>query len=225
MFIFVTNEAGKIQQNIRTRCIRILFERVPDATVVGHLANVAAANGIAYELDALKLIARQSRGIVRDAVQHLDTCAALGQTVDAKLVRSVVDTALEDLCERLLLCVAAKDQAGAVQAADELVRRESPAKAAEHMLSLYSRAIYQNDPELAKIYVGLPDVGRVADVLAKWAALQNAPADVITVIVWELLRTQQSAPRVGATASRVATPPPQPAKKSHLASLLEEEAV
>jgi hypothetical protein len=38
--------------------------------------------------------------------------------------------------------------------------------------------------------VGLPDVGKVAEILAKWAAIQHAPSDVITVIVYELLKTQ-----------------------------------
>src|SRR5271154_6251843 len=73
VFIFVTTEVSKIQPNIRSRCIRIPFERVNQDVLIGHLANVANTNSINYELDALKLIARQSRGIVRDAVQYLDT--------------------------------------------------------------------------------------------------------------------------------------------------------
>ena len=201
VFVFVTSESSKIQQSIRSRCIRVLFERVPADVVVGHLANVAAANGIAYELEGLRLIARQARGVVRDAVQHLDTCAALGVTVDARVVRQVVDTTLDDLCERLLRAVAARDQAAAVAAAEEMARRENPAGAAERMLGLYSRAIYQDDPALAEIYLGLPDVGRVAEVLAKWAAVQNAPADIVMVIVWELLRIQQVPSRPAAAAA------------------------
>jgi DNA polymerase-3 subunit gamma/tau len=227
-FIFVTTEVSKIPANIRSRCIRIPFERLNGEVLTGHLANVATQNSIGYELDALRLIARQARGIVRDAVQYLDTCGALGVTVDTKVVRTVIDTSLEDACERLLFAIAAKDQMLALQIADELVRRELPSKAADRMLGIYARSIYTEDAELNKIYVGLPDVGRVAEVLAKWSTIQNAPADVITIIVYELLRTQavtpaqraipsSSTPRTAAAAA--------PAKRSPLAALLDDEAV
>jgi len=226
VFVFVTNEVGSIRKNIASRCIRIPFERVPDETLVGHLASVATANAIAYELDALRLIARQAKGIVRDAVQYLDTCAALGVTVTPDVVKLAVDMSLEDLCERLMLTIARRDQPGAIALADELVRKEMPGRAAERMLSLYSRAIYTKDEELNKIYLGLPDVGRVADVLVKWAAVQAAPADVITVIVYELLKTQQSvhSPRPIRQPSPSA-PTPAPVKRSPLAAMMDDEAV
>jgi DNA polymerase III subunit gamma/tau len=225
VFVFVTNQVGSIQRNIASRCIRIPFERIPDGTMVGHLASVATANQIAYELDALKLIARQSKGIVRDAVQYLDTCGALGVTVTPDIVKTVVDTSMEDLCERLLLTIARRDQAGAVTLADELVRKEMPGRAAERMLSLYSRSIYTKDEELNKIYMGLPDVGRVADVLVKWAAVQAAPADVITIIVYELLKTQQSVHTPRQIKPSLAAAAPAPVKRSPLAALLDDEAV
>jgi DNA polymerase III subunit gamma/tau len=153
-FVFVTTEVSKIPANIRSRCIRIPFERLNGEVLTGHLANVATQNAIAYELDGLRLIARQARGIVRDAVQYLDTCGALGVTVDTKTVRTVIDTSLEDACERLLFAIAAKDQMLALQIADELVRRELPSKAADRMLGIYARSIYTEDAELNKIYVG-----------------------------------------------------------------------
>lgn len=226
VFVFVTNEIGSIKRNIASRCIRIPFERVADDTLVGHLASVATANAIAYELDALRLIARQAKGIVRDAVQYLDTCAALGVTVTPEVVKTVVDMSMEDLCERLLATIARRDQPAAVALADELVRKEMPGRAAERMLSLYSRSIYTKDEELNKIYLGLPDVGRVADVLVKWAAVQAAPADVITIIVYELLKTQQSvhSPRPIKQALSSA-PAPAPVKRSPLAAMMDDEAV
>lgn len=222
VFIFVTSNMGKIKKEILSRCIRASFERVSDDVMVGHLANVANSNSILYELDALKLITRQARGIVRDAVQYLDTTAALG-TVTVENVKLAVDTSLDDLCEHLLLTIAARNQVEAVKLADELVRKDMPGKAAERMLSLYSRAIYTKDLVLSKIYLGLPDVGVVAGILAKWAAIQNAPSDVITVVVYELLRTQNAVrnPPQIKPAAVAASAAPQ-AQRSPLADFLDE---
>src|SRR5271156_4368927 len=69
VFLFVSQDYNKIQLNIRTRCIRVAFDRVSQEVLLGHLANAATKNNIAYDLDAIKLIARMSKGIVRDAVQ------------------------------------------------------------------------------------------------------------------------------------------------------------
>ena len=98
-----------------------------------------------------------------------------------------------------------------------------PGKAAERMLSLYSRAIYTKDLVLSKIYLGLPDVGVVAGILAKWAAIQNAPSDVITVVVYELLRTQNAVrnPPQIKPAAVAASAAPQ-AQRSPLADFLDE---
>src|SRR5271156_5791652 len=228
VFLFVSQDYNKIQLNIRTRCIRIAFERVNQEVLVGHLANVATKNDIAYDLDALKLIARMSKGIVRDAVQYLNTCATFDTKVTAEMVRTVIDTSLEDLCEKLLLTIAARNQAEAITLADELVRKEMPGKAAERMLSLYSQSLYTEDPELRKIYLGLPDVSVVAGILIKWAAVQHAPADVITILVFELLRTQNAIRAISITPT---TPKAQSAsiapvaRKSPLEAMLDDEAV
>jgi DNA polymerase-3 subunit gamma/tau len=229
IFLFVSQDYGRIQPNIRSRCIRIAFDRVNLEVLVGHLANVASKNEIACDLDALKLIARQTKGIVRDAVQYLNTCGALGVRVDVKVVRQVIDTTLDDLCEKLLLTLAARDQVGAIKLADDLVRKDMPGKVAERMLSLYSRAIYTDDAHLRKIYLGLPDVSAVAGVLIKWAAVQHAPADIVTIIVYELLRTQ-NAVRTHSVASAHPKPQPTPqitptSRKSSLEAMLDDEAV
>lgn len=229
VFLFVSQDYGKIALNIRTRCIRIAYERVTEEVLLGHLANVAAKNEIACDLDAMKLIARSAKGIVRDAVQWLNTCAAFGTKVDVAMVRMVIDTSMDDLCEKLLQTVAARQQTEAIALADELVRKETPGKAAERMLSLYSKAIYTDDEDLRKIYHGLPDVSAVAGVLIKWAAIQHAPADVVVIIVYELLKTQSTKAHPALHQPRrvpVPTPAPQqPPKSSALEAFLDDEAV
>jgi hypothetical protein len=96
------------------------------------------------------------------------------------------------------------------------------------MLSLYSRAIYAEDPELRKVYLGLPDVSAVAGVLIKWAAVQYAPADIVTIIVYELLRTQSAVRTLSVESRPKSQPAPQIApqrRQSPLEALLDDEAV
>jgi DNA polymerase-3 subunit gamma/tau len=231
VFIFVSNEAERIKMTTSTRCIRVPFERVGIDTLRGHLAKVAAANGINYEQEALDIIARHSKGIVREAVQCLNMAAALG-TVKPGLVRTVIDRGVEEKTADLLKLVAQKDQAGACRLADEISFNAHPQKIVETMLSLYGRAIWQEDDgtNLGQIYTGMPNVGAVTDILIKWSAMP-LPADVLPIIVFELLQAQAPKPlaRTATAAPQLLRPaapaaPPAP-KRTGLAAFLDGEAI
>jgi|SRR5208337_850386 len=228
VFIFVSNEVEKIKRTTTSRCIKVPFERVSRNTMVGLLSKIAMENGIKYELEGLEVIARHSKGIIRDAVQWLNTAAALGE-IKPDLVRTVIDTSLEDKCTKLLLTVARKDQVAAAKLADEIGLNATPQRIVETMLSIYSRSVWQADPEseLKQIYVGLPNIGEVTGVLIKWSAL-SMPADVLPLIVFELLKTQQSKAVRSMAATALTHPAPAPIrpKTSSLAALLgDEEAI
>lgn len=232
VFILVSNEIEKIKRTMTSRCIKVPFERVSNATMVGLLSKVATANSINYELAALEVIARHSKGIIRDAVQWLNTAAALGE-IKPELVQVVIDTTLEDKCTELLRLIARKDQMGACKLADEIGLNALPNKIVENLLSIYSRAIWQKDGEdnLHEIYIGLPNVGAVTDILVKWSRM-TLPADITAIIVFELLRTQPQAAAARAPgglrpAIASSAPPPAPtaARKSSLAAFLDGEAI
>lgn len=235
VFIFVSNEVERIKMTTRSRCIKVPFERVSRSTMVGLLSKVATDNKIPYDLDGLDVIARHSKGIIRDAVQWLNTAAALGE-IKPDLVRTVIDTSLEDKCMKLLLTIAKKDQVEACKIADEIGINFTPQRIVETMLSLYSRSIWQDDPdnELRQVYLGLPNVGEVTTTLIKWSGLQ-VPADVLPLIVFELLKTQQAKVSVRtasapASATSAVRPPvaaiQSPLKsKNALAAFLDDEAI
>lgn len=231
VFIFVSNEVERIKKTIATRCIKVPFERVTNSTMMGLLSKIATENNINYDLAGLDVIARHSKGIIRDAVQWLNTAAALGE-IKPELVRTVIDTSLEDKCTKLLLAIAKKDQMQAVKHADEIGLNFPSQRVVETMLNLYGRSIWQNNPdsELKHIYVGLPNVGDVTSVLIKWSTLAM-PADVLPIIVYELLKTQQpktQARSMGVAASSSSRPlsvppPPIPATRKTLAAFLDDE--
>lgn len=231
VFVFVSNEIERIKQTTTSRCIKVPFERVPRSTMIGLLSRMATENNISYDLAGLDVIARHSKGIIRDAVQWLNTAAALGE-IKPDLVKTVIDTSLDDKCAKLLLTIGKKDQVAAVKMADEIGLNFTPQRVVTAMLGLYSRAIWQDDPDLQQIYVGLPNVSHVTDVLIKWSGL-TAPADVLPLIVYELLQTQQIQIKtamnrsISAAATVVARPvvPPAPPAKKSLAAFLDEDVM
>jgi DNA polymerase-3 subunit gamma/tau len=77
-FLFATTEIEKVPITVRSRCIRFDLRRIEAAPMVGHLARICAAEGVAAEPEALALIARVAEGSVRDALSLLDQAIAHG---------------------------------------------------------------------------------------------------------------------------------------------------
>ena len=75
-FLFATTEIRKVPVTVLSRCQRFDLRRVEAATLVSHLADICAREGIAAEAEALGLIARAAEGSVRDALSLLDQAIA-----------------------------------------------------------------------------------------------------------------------------------------------------
>ena len=72
IFILATTEKHKIIPTILSRCQIFDFKRITVKDVKEHLAEVAASQGVAYEDDALHIIALKSDGAMRDALSIFD---------------------------------------------------------------------------------------------------------------------------------------------------------
>ena len=72
LFIFATTELNKVPLTIYSRCQSFNFRRVSLNLIVDYLKSLAKAEKVAVEEGALRLIARQSEGSVRDALSLLD---------------------------------------------------------------------------------------------------------------------------------------------------------
>jgi DNA polymerase-3 subunit gamma/tau len=77
-FLFATTEIEKVPITVRSRCIRFDLKRIDSGAMIAHLAKICAAEGVAFEPDALSLIARVAEGSVRDALSLLDQGIAYG---------------------------------------------------------------------------------------------------------------------------------------------------
>ncbi|HEP6137929.1 DNA polymerase III subunit gamma/tau [Streptococcus pyogenes] len=77
VFILATTELHKIPATILSRVQRFEFKAIKQKAIREHLAWVLDKEGVAYEVDALNLIARRAEGGMRDALSILDQALSL----------------------------------------------------------------------------------------------------------------------------------------------------
>jgi len=79
IFILATTEKHKILPTILSRCQIYDFERMTVQNTIAHLKSVAEKEGIAYEEEALAVIAEKADGGMRDALSIFDQAASFCQ--------------------------------------------------------------------------------------------------------------------------------------------------
>ena len=187
VFILATTDPEALKPTILSRCQRYDFRRVAVDDIVGRLRTIADAEGIAIGDDALRLIAREATGSLRDAVNLLDqlwtTCGddvsleaaqeALGLSPDARALELVGAALRKELSAGLAVL-------GAVQsdAIDFLRFKKQVVTHLRHMLLLLTGAegsLSLSKPEEEQ----LREAGKGAEPGAAVAALRAfADADV-----------------------------------------------
>ncbi len=76
VFIFATTEAHKVLPTILSRCQRYDFRRIGLREIIGRLQEIAANENIQASPAALRIIARESEGGMRDALSLFDQVIA-----------------------------------------------------------------------------------------------------------------------------------------------------
>ena len=189
IFIFVTNEGDKIPRTITSRCLPIQFRQVNTDVIKGLLAKVATENGIEYELEALQIIARHTKGIVRDAVGALNMCASMGK-ISVAAVKAFLDNSLEDTCLECYSYLIKGKQVEAVKKIDEAGLSYPTSKVLETMFSIYARTPWAEPGTIyASIAARLPNAREVDDIFIRWSSAGYLPSDALALLVYELLNT------------------------------------
>ncbi len=104
-FILATTESHKIPLTILSRCQKYDFRRLPVREILKHLQTLCQKEGVEIEPEALKIIAKEAEGSVRDALSLLDQAISSGIHTVEDLVSlfGLADRALvEELGRRIL---------------------------------------------------------------------------------------------------------------------------
>ena len=90
-FIFATTEIKKIPLTILSRVNRFDLKRLENVVLINHLIEILQREGLSAEKEALKTIAREAEGSVRDALSILDQVLVnCGSKIDNQMVNELL---------------------------------------------------------------------------------------------------------------------------------------
>ncbi|MBQ5441856.1 MAG: DNA polymerase III subunit gamma/tau [Firmicutes bacterium] len=79
IFVLCTTEPQKLPQTILSRCMRLDFKRVPQNILAENMGKICEERGVMISEGALKLLASNADGSVRDGLSILDQVLASGE--------------------------------------------------------------------------------------------------------------------------------------------------
>ncbi len=187
IFILATTEIHKIPATVLSRCQRHEFRRVPLELIVGNLKELTKAEGLQAEDDALRLIARQATGSLRDAQSLLDQLASVGAPITLGLAQKILGTATNQAVLDLVSAIKNRESGMALETLQRTLESGVDPRTLARQLVEYLRgllliqmgnreqveAIKEIRERMASDATGLP----TAQVLSLMRAFNSAAAD------------------------------------------------
>lgn len=72
VFIFATTELNKVPLTVRSRCMIFSFKKIDVEIIAKNLKNILTSESISFDENAVKLIAREAKGSIRDSLSLLE---------------------------------------------------------------------------------------------------------------------------------------------------------
>jgi DNA polymerase-3 subunit gamma/tau len=109
-FLLATTDPQKLPMTVLSRCLQFNLKRLPPALIIKRLTEIALAEKIEHDAEAVRLVARAAQGSMRDALSLLDQLAAFGDNrISAADTRLMLGTIEQTHVVELLEGVAARD--------------------------------------------------------------------------------------------------------------------
>lgn len=167
VFILATTDPQKVPATIQSRCQRFEFRRVTVDEIAEHLAMVAAGSGIEVDADALRLIAIQAEGGMRDALSLLDQCGVMAKRVTVATVREVLGIVGREALHELTEAIGRRQLPQALATLNLLLEQGKDVKQVLTELIEYLRALV--------LYLAVPDYEEIYLTDTKEALAELAP--------------------------------------------------
>lgn len=167
VFILATTDPQKVPATIQSRCQRFEFRRVTVDEIAEHLAMVATGSGIEADADALRLIAIQAEGGMRDALSLLDQCGVMAKRVTVATVREVLGIVGREALHELTGAIGRRQLPQALATLNLLLEQGKDVKQVLTELIEYLRAVV--------LYLAVPDYEEIYLTDTKEALAELAP--------------------------------------------------
>jgi DNA polymerase-3 subunit gamma/tau len=123
-FILATTDPQKIPVTVLSRCLQFNLKQMPAGHIVSHLERILGEERIAFEPQALRLLARAAQGSMRDALSLTDQAIAYSANqVTETAVSGMLGALDQTYMVRLLDALATADGPGILAIADEMALR------------------------------------------------------------------------------------------------------
>ena len=229
IFVLCTTEAHRIPATIISRCQRFDFRRIPSEQVHGRLAEIAEAEGVAAEPEALRLIARYSSGSLRDAENLLEQLAvSYSDGVGLKQIEELLGLGSEERSLEFVTYLLMGNTSASLSAINQAAWDGTDLRQLHRQTSELLRAVMhlqwgsENSLDLPPPVIGqlkglignLPP-GRIVKALKVWGlvnmrydAPSTLPLELAVVEICEENSLAAAEPRPAPAASSRAAPPP-----------------
>jgi DNA polymerase III subunit gamma/tau len=162
VFVLATTEKHKVLPTIISRCQSFDFRRPGVETLKDKLAEIAEAEGIEAEPEALTVIAREGRGSFRDAEGLLDQLSSFAEgPITASMVRELLGSVGPEALLETTSALYERRAADALRIVDRLSNegRDLGQLVAELISHLRTLMLLPHAPEIALAEVGADERG------------------------------------------------------------------
>ena len=158
IFILATTENHKLPTTIVSRCQRFDFKRISTDVIISRLLRISKDEGIDITEDAARIIARVSRGGMRDAISLLELCAGANTRIDEALVFDTVGSGNRESSFRMIRAICKSDYETIYSIINDIVMKSGDLSVFwQEIIDAYRDVMIVKNSERAKVYLDLTD--------------------------------------------------------------------
>ncbi len=158
IFILATTEYHKLPTTIVSRCQRFDFKRISSENIIKRLNKISEAEGIELDQNGARVIARISRGGMRDAISLLELCAGAHRRIDDELVYATVGSGNRDSAYKVVEAILRSDYSALYSIIDEIVMKSGDISVFwQEIIDAYRDILVVKNASDARSYLDLTD--------------------------------------------------------------------
>ena len=221
IFILATTEYHKLPTTIVSRCQRFDFKRIATDVIISRLMYISKNEGIEISEDAARIIARVSRGGMRDAISLLELCAGANRQITEQTVFDTVGSGNRESAFKMVEAVGNSDYETVYSIINDIVMKSGDLSVFwQEIIDAYRDVMIVKNSDRAKVYLDLTDAeyGYLSSIASAYtmsrlnyhtSMMEAAMADMQRAInskraIAEITLTRMCDPRLSTSAEALA---------------------